>query len=405
MTEDTLPIEQIYSHPVVQQLLERIKDNGKLDLENIKIPFVMKDKILMSPGVWNNYYYSPKSISEAFMKTRWDSKEIRSLYADHEDRRSREWIGEVTNARMQGDDLIGDLVIVDKSTAQKLAYGAKMGISPKVHGVEDSSEMVNFEFDNFSVVINPAVKTAYINNMQVETDIEGSNKDIKKMEEAKNMAETPKVEEKPLEQKEEILQTVAAPAEPVAPQVPVATPEPVAVAMSDTDQLIQALAEVEVDNQGLQDLLKKAKEIRKEGEAWKDAIARAKKEMSETMAETNAFDQIMKLAQMLKEKKYPVPEKGAVEEKKYPYPEEPKKDAVPPEEMACKKKMEESKVQEMETTIKQLSEQLDSVTAKLNEPDKKAVKTAELAASTEEDMVRGNPDHAVLSVFKRMGGN
>jgi len=398
MTEDTLSIQQIYSHPVVQQLLEKIKDN-KVDLESIKIPYVIENKILMSPGVWNNFYYSPRAISEAFMKTRWDSKEIRSLYADHEDRRSREWIGEVTNAHMHGDDLIGDLVIVDKPTAQKLAYGAKMGISPKVHGVEDSSEMVNFEFDNFSVVINPAVKTAYINNMQVETDIEGSNKDKKILEENK-MAETPQVEVKPLEQ----TAVVALEATLAAPVVPQTAPEtaPAVAVMSDTDQLIAALAEVEVDNQGLKELLKKAKEIRKDGEAWKDAVERAKKMLSEEL------DNIVTLAEALKKKKYPLPEEmPAKEEKKYPEPippveEKPVEEKKPEEEeMKCKPKQ----MEEMEQTIKELSEQLESVTAKLNEPDKKTVKTAELAASTEEDLVRNNPDHAVLSVFKRMGGN
>lgn len=145
--------------------------HSNLDLENIKIPHIIPNKILMSPGIWNNYYYSPDEIKKAFDRTTWDKKEVRSLFHDHVDRSSREWVGEIQNPHIVGEDLVGDLVVVDKPLAQKLAYGAKMGISPKVHGQEENNKMHNFLFDNFSVVINPAVKTAYINNSQMSQDL------------------------------------------------------------------------------------------------------------------------------------------------------------------------------------------------------------------------------------------
>lgn len=164
-----VPIEQLYSHPVVQQLLSQIEST---DLEkDVKLPYVIKNKTLMSPGVWNGYYYSPDAISQAFINSHWDKKEIRSLFLDHEDLNAHEWIGEVKNARLVGEDVVGDLVVVDKPTAMKLAYGAKMGISPKVSGGEEDGKMLNFTFDNFSVVINPAVKTAYINNSENKKDV------------------------------------------------------------------------------------------------------------------------------------------------------------------------------------------------------------------------------------------
>ena len=192
-TISNIPIEQLYEHPTVQELLNKIGKLESQDLEKIKVPYVIKDKILMSPGVWNEYFYSADSIHDAFLKSEWSKKEVRSLFLDHEDARSSEWIGEVINPKMKGDDLIGDLIIVDKPTAMKLAYGAKMGISPKVSGGEEGGKMLQFKYDNFSVVINPAVKTAYINNQQ---------KEVKKMaeEEAK---EQPKEEAK-TEEAEEI---------------------------------------------------------------------------------------------------------------------------------------------------------------------------------------------------------
>ena len=34
------------------------KSLGDLDLNNLDMPYVVKDKILMSPGTWNGYFYS-----------------------------------------------------------------------------------------------------------------------------------------------------------------------------------------------------------------------------------------------------------------------------------------------------------------------------------------------------------
>jgi len=335
---DNIPIEKLYSHPVVQELLAKIEiNNTKLvDLDQIKLPFVIKDKVLMSPGVWNDFYYSNKAIHDAFLKTRWDSKEIRSLYADHEDNRTREWVGEITNPRMKGEHLIGDLVIVDKSTAQKLAYGAKMGISPKVHGVEDNNEMLEFEFDNFSVVINPAVKTAYINNMEVS-----------------QMTKEKKLEEPAVEVEEE----EAPKAEDAAAEAPVEEPAPAEPAPEPAPEPVPV---VENTEEVLENLPTEAK-----------------------MSNEDIVNQIIKLAQMLQK------------DKKYPYPEEEEKS----------EKEADDRAKKMEETIKELSEQLDKVTAKLNEPEKKAVKTAELSgAVSDEKLVAGSLDGAMLSAFSRIGG-
>src|SRR3972149_8909806 len=154
----TISVKELTENPVIQQLLENL-DSKDLESE-VKIPYVIKDRILMSPGKWNGFFYSPSSIKMAYEQTNFEDKETRSLFLDHADRAAREWIGEVKNVRIRGDDAIGDLIVVDKATAVKLYYGAKFGISPKVHGVEDGGAMQNFTFDNFSVVINPAVKTA-----------------------------------------------------------------------------------------------------------------------------------------------------------------------------------------------------------------------------------------------------
>lgn len=154
-------------HPYVQESKQLASESGDLEKE-VKLPYVMKDKLLMSPGVWNNFFYTEASLVTAFENTDWEDGEVRALFLDHKDREAREWVGEVRNPHMVDGDLIGDLHIVDKGTAIKLAFGAKMGISPKVTGEEENGKMMSYLYDNFSVVINPAVKRAYINNSEME---------------------------------------------------------------------------------------------------------------------------------------------------------------------------------------------------------------------------------------------
>ena len=357
-----IPIEDIYKHPVVQSLVNQIDSK---DLEkDVKLPYVIKDKILMSPGIWNGYYYSPDAIKEAFTNTEWKNKEIRSLFLDHLDGTdgrmgSLSWVGEIQNPKLVNDTVVGDLVLVDKPTAIKLHYGAKMGISPKVHGGEENGNMQKFLFDNFSVVINPAVKTAYINNSQ---------KEVNKMSEIQ----------------EEVIDVL--------------------------------LNEEIVKNANVGDVAKKAKEIIKDNPdmKWSEAIKKAAAEMKEVKEEVKKEE---KVAEVKNEEVIPEPEKPAEEQpvepkkpaeeimsdeqilekavailkKKYPNPQE-----VPVKEIPAESKMEEEmtkKVTEIEVKmseqiktkdeiIQELSRRIESVEAKLNEPDKVSVKSEELSQST-----------------------
>jgi hypothetical protein len=158
--------------------LKELQENPNLELlfdedleKSVKLPYILKHKVLMSPGIWNGLYYKDAPIKTAYENTDWASKEVCSLFLDHQDDRSSEWIGYVANPEKEASIVYGDLVIVDKATAIKLEAGAKFGVSPKVRGQQEDNDMKNFIFENFSVVLNPAVKTAYINNS--EEDLSG----------------------------------------------------------------------------------------------------------------------------------------------------------------------------------------------------------------------------------------
>jgi len=189
---EDIPDSLILDHPLVNDL------TASLNLKDFKVPLVIPNKVLMDEGKWNNHYYSAESIKKALENTDWSDREKRSLFLDHEDLKASEWVGEVENIRMEGKKLVGDLVIHDFNLAVKLLSGKpKFGISPKVRGKTDinTREMFDFVFDNFSIVINPAVKTAYINNMEVS--------DKMAEEEESATEETPSEEEKTEEQAEE----------------------------------------------------------------------------------------------------------------------------------------------------------------------------------------------------------
>ncbi len=190
-----IPDSVIMETPLVQELSEA------LEVSKFKLPLVIKNKVLMSEGRWNGKYYSTEAIRKAWKQTDWSNRNVRDLYLDHSDQFAEgvtEWVGEVDNVRMVGDKLVGDLIVHDFPTAVKLQSGKpKVGISPKIHGLCDNwkGEFVDFVFDNFSIVINPAIKTAYINNSQKSEVIQMPVKDVELEEEKEDEKEGTDTEE------------------------------------------------------------------------------------------------------------------------------------------------------------------------------------------------------------------
>lgn len=387
--ETEIPVETLYEQPVVQELLHKIEKLEFADLEkDVKLPYVIKDKILMSPGVWNGYHYGEQAIKTAFTKSEWDKKEVRSLFSDHEDLRSREWIGEIRNPRMVGSDVVGDLYIIDKPTAMKLAYGAKMGISPKVSGHEEGGSMMSFRFDNFSVVINPAVKTAYINNAQRQ---EANKTEVSKM--ADKSEETQPSEAK-VKNKDKANQEEEMPKKDKK-KYPYPEPEK---KMSDVDEELSAYTDF------VKSFLKKnpGKSVGDAAKAWE------KRKMSETIEMADILEVLNSLKKDVEELKA----KGEVKaENSEPAKEEPKsevknqedegegepdnggdegKDSEPKEENTEVENSDKNK------TIQELSEKVKQMEAKLNEPDKQTVKTEELAQ-------KGDVDEQILAHLKTIG--
>lgn len=147
-------------------------------LSNISLPYVIRNHTLMSPGVWNNFKYTKDTISNAYVNTPWN-KDNTSLFYEHSDKDSRDWVGDVNNIHEEDGVLKGDINVISKELAVKLAYGARFGVSPKVLGKSGTDKVVkNATFENFSIVLNPACKTTFLNS-----EIEATNMEEKDMSE------------------------------------------------------------------------------------------------------------------------------------------------------------------------------------------------------------------------------
>jgi hypothetical protein len=149
----------------VRVLSQNIVQESSLDYEDSGDFILIKDRVLLSPGNWNGLDFTKEEIEKAFQNTNWSDKQNYALIYDH-DERATNWLGNVRNIRLLDDGtLVGDLEIYDKEVGIKLTKGgAKLGISAKVLGIENSDgAFVNFLFNNFSVVYEPACKKAYIN--------------------------------------------------------------------------------------------------------------------------------------------------------------------------------------------------------------------------------------------------
>lgn len=223
----------------------------------------------MSEGIWNDVYYSSSEIQNAVNSTNWKERERSNLFLDHKDLQASEWIGEVKNYRFEDDTLYGDLHIYDPIWAPKLKYGKpKLGISPKVRGEFDEKHklMSGFMFENFSIVVNPAVKTAFINNMEVVKMGDNGSLDLpKEIAIKENSYPKADMENAILEAANEILKC--------------RTPTPAKMEQESFESMLDFFDLAEVKNQNIAEIIKKAREIRKDGESWKDAMKRATEAM------------------------------------------------------------------------------------------------------------------------------
>ena len=183
---------------ILKDVKSGIFDLGAKNVDISKLPIIIKDKVLMAPGVWNDASYSDEEIQKAFLNMDWTDKDSIGIIADHSSSQEGEnanaglsvhdWFGFVRNVRLDqtGEisnvpgSIIGDLEIHDSQIAQKLVNAeAKFGISPRIYGEELTPGVItDFSFKHFAIVTSPAISKAYINLSKKEDLSRGEGKGV-----------------------------------------------------------------------------------------------------------------------------------------------------------------------------------------------------------------------------------
>ena len=317
------------------------KLNEKIDLNDKSL--VIRKATLMSQGKWNNRFYSRDEIQKAFEKTDWTVRENRNLFLEHKDAGVGDWIGEVKNPYFEDDSIKGDVVIHDVAWAAKMRSGRPhFGISPRLRGTEDAKNetVSDFLFENFSLVLNPAVKTTFLNNSEELS-----------MEEEVNEKESEGVSEKRLKEliREELKR----------------------VALGE-EKNIEPTEEVEESMDRLTDLLELC-ELKKLSSAEVGKKAEVLMAKDEKLSYTDAFRSAVKLQE---DEEATKPEE--------PVPEEKPAEAPPKEE---EKKEEEAAPAEKEKADEELSElrkEVKILKEQINEPATKKLSKVDTPQSVED---------------------
>ena len=289
---------------MLEELLEQEATSQSLadyvDINNGR-GLLIKNAVLMSEGIWNNIHWTKEEIKKAFENTNWSDRSNKNVFLDHKEE-ADEWIGEVENLRFENDTLYGDIRISDPVWAVKLKHGKpKVGISPRVVGNydEDTKTMKDFTFKHFAMVINPAVKTAWINNMEVlameditEKNLEAEIEDELKKEKLED-EESEKTEDAAKKKKKQYPEPYASEkaileaAKEILKKKKKKYPYPyeeedkdgkLSSAIEEALEDLMDLFELfDLKKKSIAEIVRKAKKIRKKGESWKAAIKRAAK--------------------------------------------------------------------------------------------------------------------------------
>jgi hypothetical protein len=200
---EQITLEELYKHPLVGELIHENKGlKSQLDLSekpivdnlnNISLPYTVKNHLLIDAGVHNGIDYLAQILRLAVSQ-----HENLPLFLEH-DREAEEggttqtWVGEIRNPKWSDErnGIVGDIDIVDPKTAMAVAYGAKWGVSATV-AVDEQPNIkgganiaTDPEFKSYALVLTPAVRGTMLNQ-------EGGSKEEekeKKMMEVLNLRE------------------------------------------------------------------------------------------------------------------------------------------------------------------------------------------------------------------------
>ncbi len=180
-----LSMKEQFDLPLVKDLIEEneeLKQTATLagtvlpdsKIKTMTVPHTFKNKLVMQVGKFNGVNYEKQDLLDALAES-----DNADLMYDHLDTKEKKgalaFVGKLRKplwgTNEQGEGILADLTIADLSCAQKLALGAKWGVSPTIDydGVENENGEItakDLNWKSFSFVTDPAVRATMLNSKQ-----------------------------------------------------------------------------------------------------------------------------------------------------------------------------------------------------------------------------------------------
>lgn len=139
------------------------------DKNEIEIPYIIKNRVLLKEGKANGIFYPGEEIEPNVetLNEKPNMEDVQgrnrtSIFWDHDDA-CKNWLGEIKNFHWDSvaKTLLGDIYLVDEDAAKKTHYQLKedmsrWGISPRVRIDEKDGRATNIRFVTFALVMEPA---------------------------------------------------------------------------------------------------------------------------------------------------------------------------------------------------------------------------------------------------------
>ncbi|GAH51782.1 unnamed protein product, partial [marine sediment metagenome] len=142
------PLDELSVWPKSWEIPEEVSTIRLSDEQEIEIPYIIKDRIILKEGVANGLFYPGEELEPcvAVLNEKPDPEDVEarkrtSLFWDHDDA-CKNWLGEIKNCHWDAEQkaIVADVYLVDKSAAEKTHYQleisddklSRWGISPRV---------------------------------------------------------------------------------------------------------------------------------------------------------------------------------------------------------------------------------------------------------------------------------
>lgn len=166
------PLDELSEWPKDWEIPKEVLTIRLSDKQEIEIPYIIKDRIILKEGVANGLFYPGEELEPCVpvLNEKPDPEDVEarkrtSLFWDHDDA-CKNWLGEAKNFRWDSEQkaIVADVYLVDEDAAKKTHYQleesddklSRWGISPRVKINEQDGRVTDIRFISQALVLDPA---------------------------------------------------------------------------------------------------------------------------------------------------------------------------------------------------------------------------------------------------------